>query len=495
MSPPALSPDVQAELAKGRDPIYFAERILGVRLNRAQKRWFPLVGTDEFNNWLYHQVVHVAANQTGKSLGLAILILWAACYKIGLPTADPKRWLNTPYYGFHVAPQQAQAYIPLGDIRLLVTGSHPAQVDPCRFPAALVQFEKIETGYDGFTTLTGAVVQFRTTDEKAKALQGRRAHFISFDEAAFENHLKVVINEALSMRLISTGGPMWIVSTPNGINDFYEIVEEIREGGAPLPDVDRVWTTDDAALVWSHIDDNVGYGLTAAEVERKERDLDPDTKEQQLRGAFLNPSEAFFVPTDRVLQAFVKGLPEYVEPIDGHRYIVMWDPSISSDPTACYVLDVTRKPWVVVQEIWERKPHGFVWLISRMREVHADRNTGTAKAMTGYDATSMGGKIIKETLINLRPSKAVDFGGGGNKLDILGNLKAALLNGDLIIPEAMVGLKREVVNYRLDDTKIQQDRVMALAGAAHLASKGFSGNQTARFAPSGRIESHRTYAR
>ena len=47
MSPPALSPDVQAELAKGRDPIYFAERILGVRLNRAQKRWFPLVTTDE----------------------------------------------------------------------------------------------------------------------------------------------------------------------------------------------------------------------------------------------------------------------------------------------------------------------------------------------------------------------------------------------------------------------------------------------------------------
>jgi hypothetical protein len=36
-----------------------------------------------------------------------------------------------------------------------------------------------------------------------------------------------------------------------------------------------------------------------------ERDLDPATKEQQLRGAFLEPQDAFFVPSSIIDQ----GLP------------------------------------------------------------------------------------------------------------------------------------------------------------------------------------------
>lgn len=478
------------DLWLGRDLEYFAEHILGVRLNRAQKRWFRRI--QKAGKWTVKGSVHVAANQTGKSLGVAILILWAAVYKIGVEFSDPKAWIDAPYHWFHVAPTQQQAYIPLRDIELLVKGAHPAQGERSRFPASLVKFEKVEQYYDGFSTPFGASVQFRTTEEKAKALQGRRAHGISFDEAAFENHLKSVINETLLMRLISTGGPLHIVSTPNGINDYFEVVQQIKDAGVEVEE--QVWVTPDAwVLVWSTIADNAGYGISQDEIDRMERDLDPATKEQQLRGAFLEPAEAFFTPTGQILKAF-QNIPEHVPALAGHNYVIAWDPSVASDPTAAYVLDVTAKPWHVVEEVWERKPLGILPLVDRIFGLH-NRRSGEGRhgfnrstAITGYDSTAMGGAIVKQMLTGLTPQKAINFGGQSKvKLDILANLRDALNKGDLIIPDAMVGLKREILNYRLKDEKLQQDRVIALAIGAWIAAKGFSGVFAAPFRPQGRF--------
>lgn len=482
--------DLYPLLAKGRDPVVFATEILGLRLNHAQERWFQiLVDGDE---WANRYTVHVAANQTGKSLGCSVLVLWACIYKFGLDHSDPVRWAEAPYNWFHVAPSQNQAYIALKDIELLVRGAHPAQVNKCHLPPGIVNFVKVDTYYDGFTTVLGAEAQFRTTEEKARALQGRRAHGITFDEAAFEPHLKSVLNEVLSMRLVSTGGPLIIVSTPNGINDYYEVVSGIKDRGTLVPDTDeKVWVTDDGqAVVWSTVDDNVGFGLAALEVERQERELDPATKEQQLRGAFLEPAEAFFVPTDAILKAFRPDLADFVDTQAGRTYIAFWDPAIASDPMAAYVLDVSRKPWRVVQEIWERKPSGFNSLISQMYGVHAQRNgkvdpvLGKSVCLTGYDETGMGGKIIAGQMSGLSPRRGLDFAGLGRiKMDVLVNLRAALLAGDLLIPASYHGLKRELLSYRLSDARIQQDRVIALAGAAWLASRGFTGKTHAAFDP------------
>ena len=495
-SPKPVAPDLLPLLAEGRDPIFFAEKILGVRLNRAQRRWFPtLVRNGE---WLNRYSIHVAANQTGKSLGCAILILWACIYKIGVGLNDPERWMEAPYHWFHVAPSQNQSYIVLRDIELLAKGAHPAQVNPCLLPPGLVTFEKVDTYYDGFTTVLGAEAQFRTTEEKARALQGRRAHGISFDEAAFEHHLRSVVNEVLSMRLVSTGGPLILVSTPNGINDYFELVEGIKEHALLVPNTDsKVWVTDDGqAVIHSTVDDNIGYGLNEAEVERQERELDPNTKEQQLRGAFLEPAEAFFVPAAEVLKAF-RPIPDFVEPRPGHVYIAFWDPAIASDPMAAYVLDVTRRPWQLVQEVYERKPSGFNSMIAQMYGVHAqrvgrwDRGQKPSACLTGFDETGMGGKIVREQLVGINPHRGLDFGGLGRiKIDVLINLRQALLRGDIIIPAGYHGLKRELLSYRLADQRILNDRVMALAGATWLASKGFSGISSMKFDPGATVERH-----
>jgi hypothetical protein len=485
-------------LALGRDIFYFAEHILGVRLNRAQRRWFSrMVELNGWDGWRKKRVIHVAANQTGKTLGLAILILWATLYKIGIDYDDPQAWAIAPYAWFHVSPTQQQSYIPLKDIELLVMGSHPAQVNGGKLPKGLVKFEKQEQYYDGLTTYAGSTAQFRTTDEKAKALQGRRAHGISVDEAAFEDHLTSVVNEVLMMRLISTGGPLIIVSTPNGINDFFELVQEVIDNGdrpTDIGDDERVWEDKDGAVVvWSVVADNVGYGLTQGEVDRMEATLDPSTKEQQLRGAFLEPSEAFFTPSSIVTDIFVPNLPDEQAPIEGHRYIIYWDPSIASDPTAVIGLDVTKEPWLGVYFRHYLRPPSVTELINDMTGVHYAyssardiRGKNQSYALTGFDATSMGGNILRQELSRINPLRPVDFAGPSKKVAVLTNLRAAMASRRVLLPKGWHRALRELMNYRLKDDKIVQDVVMALGGATYLASRGFSGDVSRPFDVHGR---------
>lgn len=502
-------PQVRAESDIGRlmggparDPEVFARDVLGVRLNRAQVRWLRAIKPTDGWSWPRKLVIHVAANQIGKTLGVAIVILWATLFKIGLDPESPETWFNSPYVWFHVAPTQQQANHPLNDIRLLIKGAHPAQVLPFRLPSGLATESKVAQFYDGLTLWNGAEVQFRTTAEKASALQGYRAAGISFDEAAFEDHLRSVVNETLMMRLIASGGPLLLVSTPNGLNDYFDLVEEVRHN-ARTP-AERVWTKDDAAVVWSVITDNVGYGISQSEVDSMEERLDPATKEQQLRGAFLEPAEAFFVPTAAVLKAF-KDIPAEVLPEVGHKYVAFWDPSLSSDPTAVVVLDVTRKPWTGVYYRHYKRPMGITELINEITKVHGLYNSATdprrvlprSRCVTGYDATSMGGVMIGQLLRGLSPLRPLNFGGPDKKIKTLTNLRAVLTRDskprEIVLPNHWTQLRQEVLNYRLADKKLVQDSVIALDGAVYIAGSGVGSDRPHKFNPHARITPRRIW--
>lgn len=510
--------EVLSRIESGRlDPEVFAEQVLGVTLNPAQRRWFSLIRPKENGwEWRYARVLHVAANQIGKTLGLAILVLWASWYKIGIDPAN-KRWLQHPYVWFHLAPSQPQAYLTLKDCVALLDGTHPAQKsshEPTRrFVGGLVQQTKIETYYDGLSLWNGSFIQFRTTDDKAKALQGRRAAGISYDEAAFEDHLVSVVNETLMMRLISTGGPLWLVSTPNGINDWFEIVTDLQEHSFPREVVDDpdnrylggsaalgeplpIWYRSeiDEALVWSHVSDNVGFGLTAEAVARMELSIDSATKEQQLRGAFLEPRDAYFVPSTQIDAAFRAKLPLIELPKVNHRYVISWDPSESTDPTVCIVVDVTRKPWRGVYFMRWEHPLGETALLTEIYKVHAFFNGGSTirqmhqrppKAITVFDSTSMGGAMLASQLRNLLPRKALNLAGPNAKRVGLQDLRTALNVGDLILP-MWPRVRREVLTYKLPDDGITQDTVMTLLGNVNQASSFMGGSASAPMRAHGR---------
>ena len=488
--------DIIAALGpRSRDPVYFAEEVLGVKLNPAQRRWFRLVARMNGDSFFYRRVVHVAANQIGKSLGLAILILWANHTKMGLPTSNWDAWLSLPFKWYHLAPRHDIALIVYREMVQLMRGNHPAQVDhdtgrirPVLWTQEMWQDIKFDSLYQGIKLWNGAEIHFRTTDEKAKGIMGVVANGVSIDEAAFEQYLNEVLDQAVKLRLVSTGGPCWIVSTPDGINDFFEVVNAVLNAGVSTFH-ERVWEAPEErwALVWSHISDNVGFGLTQDEVDFLERDVDPATKEQQLRGAFISASDAFFTPQEVIKDAWVMGMPNEREPRNNHKYVIFWDPSVSSDPTVVTVLDITSKPFVgVYYRRWE-KPMAFDTLLSEMLSLHRQYNTkvpdqeGEApRATTGFDSTSMGGAIIRQSLRALRPQHPLNFS-GQVKIRALTDMRASLARKDVIIPASWIRLQREVFGYRLDDKKIVQDSVMSMCGAVYLSAHGALGQTRVPF--------------
>lgn len=501
-----------AALKAGRHDIpYFMREVLGMEPNPAQERWFRYINPAANGwEWRYKLVIHVAANQIGKTLGIAVLILWACAYKIGVPSpesgADEKEykdWLSHPYTWFHLAPTQQQAYIPLDDILLIIQGAHPAQERQglkVRWLPGLASETKVEQYYRGVTFWNGAICQFRTTEDKAKALQGRRAAGITFDEAGLDDHLKAVVNEVLMMRLVAMGGPLFLIGTPNGINDYYEFVQSVTQASGVETPEERVWVSEVGVVCWSVVDDNVGYGLSRAEVDRMEANLDETTKEQMLRGAFLEPAEAFFTPSNLVMSSFSKGLPDLQSPQPGHVYVIAWDPSVASDPTAGIVLDVTKEPWIGVAITHHKKPLGVTELIQQIIATHLLFNSAEdplrikpkSRAITAFDGTSMGGQIIRQLLAGVHPQRSINFG-GPSKLPMLTNLRAALVQKKLVMPDSWMPAKRELLNYRLQDQKLRQDVVMALAMAAEVASRGFSGQTHRPFNVQGRVSARPTW--
>lgn len=484
---PSVQLDAQAQylLSRGEDFEFFAEEILGVRLNKAQKRLARRLKLGPDRKWPAKTWMVVAANQIGKTLFTGMLIMWGCMYKIGEPPIDqhpqgPQGWLNEQYLWIHLGPVQQQAYLAYKDVLALSRGEHPAQAGRSKLPKGLIEEAKVEKYYDGFVFWNGAQAHFRTAERKAEAVLGYRAAAISVDEAAFVDHLTETVNTVLYMRLIAAKGPLFLISTPNGMNDFYDFVDAVQQGGKDHQPEDSVWTYYDSVLVWAVIHDNLGYGLDDAEIERMERTLSPVTKEQQLRGAFLEPAEAFFVPQNEILKAFDYGMEPEERPIPGHSYAIYWDPSASGagDPSAVFVLDVTELPWRGVYWKWYERSPGVTALMGDVIRLHNDyhgfrdeRNwiSAPSRAVTGFDATAMGGVIVKQLLAKVRPQRPLNWGGEATKLPSLIDLRNMLTRGLIKLPASWRQARQEILNYRLKDDKIRQDNVMALMGASVVA--------------------------
>jgi hypothetical protein len=489
------------EFARGRDPIYFAEKIMGVPLNPAQKRWFKLaLRTRNGWQWVFRQGAHISGNQVGKTLGLSLAVLWAANYKIGMENNDWDTWFSSAYNWFHLAPTYTQSLLLRNDMANLMEGKHPAQFDRATgafrkilWQPGLAIEKKIDATYNAYELWNGSRIHFRSSDNKAKSLQGVRAHGISFDECAFEDHLNFVMDQAIKLRLISTGGPILLVSTPNGINDYYQIVQDIR--AKCIQTGERTWESEEnkVYLVWSHVSDNVGFGYTAEDAEFMEVSVDAATKEQQLRGAFLNPEDAFFVPIEDIEAAFMN-IPTEVEPANDHHYVAFWDVSIASDPTVCVVIDATKHPFRgVYYRRWE-KPLPFRELLSEIRRVHyyytqpVRTKPGRAPTcITGFDASSMGGVAVRQELADLHPLRPTTMTGSSRQKDeFLINLRKALSTKSLILPKDWTQAMREILSYRRKDEKLKQDSVMALCGVVKVAGIGTTGTVRAPFSTNNR---------
>jgi predicted phage terminase large subunit-like protein len=109
--------------------------------------------------------------------------------------------------------------------------------------------------------ITGGVIDFWTLEDK-DAGRGRKYSRLVLDEAAHARYLKDAWEQAISPTLTDYAGEAWFISTPNGMNYFYELFK--RGGDLAYPDWASFRTPTSAN---PHID--------PAEIEQKRREL-PD---------------------------------------------------------------------------------------------------------------------------------------------------------------------------------------------------------------------------
>ena len=473
--------EVARDLARGRTDIeFFARRWLGINGNKGQLSWWGACAERDESGFRpkYITTVVSAGNRAGKTLAMAVVCFHHALYKLGLPnpkdgdTASSLQWLQSPYEWFHIGIQQETAELVFREIETILSGHHPAQKGRgCPITNELGKIVDTSKKYRGeypwikFSNLVGGgSIHFRTTQDRAKALLGKDMNGISFDEAAFEPHLLMIYQEVLNLRRLSTGGPLHFIGTPTeGINDYADLWEM---GNPESPEKDPQFISFRLSTR-----DNIGYGLRQEDFDSVVRQQADYLIPQNIDGYFIESRKSFFHSVG-VEACFDKSLEVEESPKTSHRYVQGCDPGISSDATWALTLDITTRK--ELRGVRARKRGGkqtITAVVNMVREGHLLYNSG-AQCTTIVDSTGMGGKLFKEEFSIIKPLRDFDFGGTkSKKLELLNDLKAVVDKGQIKFPRGgpWEDLRRQMLSYKLDDRKIEQDAVMALAIAVRYA--------------------------
>jgi hypothetical protein len=474
------------ELAATRWDIPAFARLLGVKTHKGQQRMFDAVLMRDSTaiRAMYLNIAVSAGNRAGKTLGLAVILAFAAVHKLGLPGPDGtvesvEKWVRHPYHWYHFGVQQEVADLVWQELTMLFDGVHPAQKGRgCPLTKFLgrdsIQTEVKERGEYRWVKfdkeLGGGELHFRTTNEKAIGQLGKDMNGISYDECGFDPNLSFVVNEVLHMRRLSTAGQLILIATPS--EAFRQFSDEWGKGDPESPD--RVAYHYSVRMSTR---DNIGYGVGQEEFDRLVAAMPKHLVPQNIDGYFIEARNAFF-DAAAIEQMFDPTLPEESAPQDGHSYVQGVDPALTHDATWSIVLDHTVSDRIVAVRALRREgKQSLPNLVTLISSTHAIYNIGKARCLTACDTSGMGGKVFKEALQDIHPFRGVEFGGvKGRKLKLLTDLKGYIEKGWLRFPKSGVwlDLRRQLLAYRLDDTKLKTDAVMALAVAVAQLVRGAS---------------------
>jgi hypothetical protein len=225
--------------------------------------------------------------------------------------------------------------------------------------------------------------------------------------------------------------------------------------------------------------DNVGYGITQEMFDRLIADMDERSVRQNIDGEFLQSSAAYF-NGGNVDDCFVPGMPAYVPAREGALYLQGVDPAKQHDSAWAIVLQIVENqddpdaPFLV--GVSAKRKRGQKSTDDVVNMVYDGwRAYSTPKGSMCYtatDATGFGGKMFREALDASVPDVTnVEFGGTTQKKRmLLGDVRTLIDEGRLLLPleGAWAEVRKQLLAYKQDDRKIEQDAVMAIACAVFL---------------------------
>ena len=499
-----LNPD---EVAAGRKLRQFARDRLNFELHVGQVAFGALVLARSVTNWnaaKFLTLMLASGNRAGKTALLAVIIIYCCLDKTNRAKPDPRtasdaeveRWLRSEYHWYHFGIAQEVADLVYNDVVRILSGVHEGQGGlGCPLTAAGPIAEWTTKEYGDYrwvrfaAEVGGAEIHFRTTGEKALGSLGKDMHGVSFDEAGIERNLPFLVKEVFNLRRLGTGGQLMMVSTPSEDlgSDF---AEQWEYGNPENPKRLKSW-----ASMRMSTRDNVGYGLQQEMFDRLIADMDERSIKQNIDGVFLQSKAAYFNGVN-VDECFIDGIPERVGPRMSGVYLAGIDPAKAADSAWVIVLkieenaDAPDKPFLVgvyaEQKRGQKSTDDLVTLAADAYNTYAVRGrSGTPASVcyTAIDATGFGGKMFREAIDSAVPNITnVEFGGTTQKKRmLLGDLRTMIDEGRLLLPNEGVWLtvRKQLLNYKLEDRKLVQDAVMALVCAVHLLRRTPAGGVNA----------------
>ncbi len=465
----------------------FARTRLGLELHVGQLAFGALVLSrheTRLSAAEFMTLLLASGNRAGKTTLLAVLIIFCCLDKTNRPKptsdAEAVKWLAAEYHWYHFGIAQEVADLVYNDIVRILGGTHEGQANGCPLTEAGPVAEVVGKEYSEYHWVRfapewgGAEIHFRTTGEKALGQLGKDMHGISFDEAGIERNLDFLIKEVFDFRRLGPGGQLLMASTPS---------EELGSAFADnwdLGDPDNPKRKASWRSLRMSTRDNIGYGLTKDNFDVLVADMDERTIRQNVEGEFLQAKSAYF-NGENIEACFIYAMPEHSSAKAMGLYLQGIDPAKSKDSAWSIVLKVVpnvddpSKPFLVgVRAEQRRGQKSTETLVSMAADSFNAYNVGRLNSIcyTATDATGFGGKMFREALEGEIPNLTnVEFGGTiQKKRMLLGDLRTLIDEGRLLLPREGIWLqvRKQLLGYRLEDRKIEQDAVMALCCAVYL---------------------------
>lgn len=376
------------------DPVFFAKTLLPKKPHPGQVTW--LRNSTQPINTL------VPGNRWGKSTVIAMKHIWHCMGKVGQTAPSKTEWENLDYHTISVAMSADQAEIVFREAkRLLNTPVMKPFVRAIR-----------STPFPHIVFYNGAVMHCRSAHDDGKYIDGHAYRYLSIDEAGWISNLKHLMASVIVMRLAG-GGVIDLIGTPKGYNDLYFYYDRGQRGAKGYYS-QRGSIYDNPFLPEDDI--KMRDALLAS--------ANPKVREQVLYGQFVD-FEGLSFTRDQLDNAFVGALPTKIAWETGHRYVTAWDLGRTTDYTVGSTLDITKRPWVLVDFVRLNK---VAWetIYATIESVRAEYHCRWAV----IDGTGPQGDVIEEEMTKRGiPVDAVKLNTKQVKVDLINTLQTALDEG------------------------------------------------------------------
>jgi predicted phage terminase large subunit-like protein len=220
--------------------------------------------------------------------------------------------------------------------------------------------------------ITGGKIDFWTLEDP-DAGRGRKYHRLVIDEAAHARYLKEAWERAISPTLTDYQGAAWFISTPNGLNYFYELFQRGRDPAYPD------WES-------FHMPSAANPHLRPEEIETKRRELPELVFRQEYLAEFVTFGGGLVKPEMLVMGECPLGL----------RPVLGVDLAISERDGADYtaIVVMARDPdtgIVYIKEV-ERFRAGFHEVLTRIKAAAVRHNP----SIVAIEQTQFQAAVVQE---------------------------------------------------------------------------------------------------